>query len=82
MRSIKQHQEDAANTTLIKEVRSEPPHAGRPFAPSMFHANMDDGFNMWSEFDEHMAHQGPIEPDEDVDRAFELEFYGSDNFVL
>ena len=80
MRSIKQHQEDAANTTQIK-VRSEPPLA-RPVAPSMIHVDMDDGFNMWSEFDNHMAHQGPKELDEDVDRAFELEFYGSDNFVL
>ena len=48
----------------------------------MLHVDMaDDGLDMWSEFNDHMAHHGPIEP-EDVDRAFELEFYGSDALFL
>ena len=81
MRSIKQHQDDTARKTVITKVPSEPPLA--PFsAPPMLHADMVDyGLDMWSEFNDHMAHQGPIEP-EDVDRAFEFEFYGSDELVL
>ena len=77
MRSIKQHQDDAARKTVNTKVPSEPPLA-LSVAPPMLHVDMaDDGLDMWSEFNDHMAHQGPIEP-EDVDRAFELEFYGSD----
>ena len=81
MSPINQHQYDAARTTTHKKVPSEPPLA-RPVAPPMIRVDMaEDGFDMWSEFNDHMAHQGPIEP-EDVDRAFELEFYGSDELVL
>ena len=77
MRSIKQHQEDAAQTATLDKVRSEPPHAGRLLAPPIFHVG--SGFDMCSEFDEHMA-QGPEEVEE-VDPAFELDFFGSNSFV-
>ena len=81
MRSIKQHQDDTARKTVTTKVPSEPPLAPVS-APPMLQANMADyGFDMWSEYNDHMTHQERKEV-EDVDRAFQLEFFVSDALFL
>ena len=80
-RSIKGHPTDAGEITkVIQQVPCEPPVAS-VVAPSMIRVDMEVcGQDMWSEFDDHMA-QGTVEVEE-VDPAFELDFYGSDPFSL
>ena len=47
----------------------------------MIHVDLGEyGQDMWSDFSDHMA-QGTVEVEE-VDPAFELDFYGSDPFSL
>ena len=46
------------------------------------HVSMVDyGQDMWAEYAIHLTQQGPVEV-EDVDLAFELDFYGSDALTL
>ena len=81
MRSVKQHQADAALTTATIKVPNEQP-AALVSEPSMLHVSMEEyGQDMWAEYANHLTHQGPAEV-EDVDLAFELDFYGSDALTL
>ena len=80
-RSIKRHPTDAGECThIVQKVPREPPVAS-VVAPSMIHGDMEVwGQDMRSESDDHMA-QGTVEVEE-VDLAFELDYYGSDPFSL
>ena len=59
----------------VPQVRSEPPPAAPVSAPSTLHVSMKD-MGMWSDFADHMT-DGAV-AFEELDPAFELEFYGSE----
>ena len=77
LRSFKGHAVDLVRP-LADKVRCEPPRAVvRP--PSMLRVDME-GSDMWADFADHM----PNRPDEVEERdfAFDLDFFGSDQFCL
>ena len=77
LRSFKGHADELS--TKVLKVRSEPPPVACVSAPSTLHVSMED-MGMWSDFADHMTH-GAVEVEE-LDPAFELDFYGSELFSL
>ena len=78
-RSIKGHPMDAGAIAKVIQTKTCEPPAASVLAPAMIRVDMEVQ-DMWSEFDDHMA-QGTVEVEE-VDPAFELDFYGFDPFSL